>query len=200
MSNWLLEAIEPAPSLVGPNEIPSQFAEATLSGIKPVRVRTLVSTYGQQFWEVAALGVAPLLVGSPGTYKSYAAAVLGRQVQDVAQVSVGWCTVPVALTQLERKRYDARTDEQIERWKTVPFLVLDDFAMARVGSWQYDVMVEIMMARFDGLKPTLYTGNVLVSDPKQQLREEMQRLLGVQVTRRVFERSEGFRQYVGAVT
>lgn len=197
-SNWLLHVVEPDPVFAREVVTPSQYATATLAGIVPPRLRSMVAAYGAQFWEVAAQGIAPLIVGPPATYKSYAAAVLCRQVQEVAQVQAAWCTVPVMLTKMERKRYASETDDQIERWKDVPFLVVDDFAMARVGSWQYDVLVEIAMARFERQRPTVWTGNVLVSNPKQELREEMNRLLGIQLTRRVFERSEGFRQYVGA--
>lgn len=198
MSNWLLEAAEPHANLVGRDSVPAQFADVTLEGLRQVTLRSLVRSYGQQFWEAGSQGLAPLILGPPATYKSYAAAVLCKQIHQAAKVPTAWCTVPVDLTRIERKRYQPDTDALIDRWKTIPFLVLDDFAMIRTGSWQFDVLLEIAMARFEARRPTMWTGNVLLREGESDPWPQIERLMGVQLLRRMTERSEGFRRYVGA--
>lgn len=197
MSNWLLQAAAPHANLVGRDSVPAQFTDVTLEGLRSSKLRALVRSYGQQFWEVGSQGLAPLIIGPPATYKSYAAAVLTKQIHQAAQVPTAWCTVPVDLTRIERKRYQPETDELIERWKTIPFLVLDDFAMIRPASWQFDVLLEIGMARFEARRPTLWTGNVLLTGGDTDPWPQIEKLMGIQLLRRMTERSEGFRCYAG---
>lgn len=188
---------EAHPNLVGPLEVPAQFADASLETIPHAKLREQVREYGRQFWDLAPRGIAPVWLGPPATYKSYAAAVLCTAMHGQG-VKTAWVTVPVRLTELERKRYSPEADHALARWKTVPFLVLDDFAMVRLNSWQHDALVEIAMARFETQRPTLWTGNVFIegtTTPK--LSTLLEQVVGAQLTRRMLERSEGFRYYVG---
>lgn len=196
-TNWLLDAAEPHQNLVGPLVLPPQFAEARLEEIPHPKLREQVREYGRQFWELAPHGIAPVWLGPPATYKSYSAAVLCKAMHSQG-IKTAWATVPVKLTELERKRYDGTADQVLTHWKQVPFLVLDDFAMVRMNSWQHDALVEVAMARFESQKPTLWTGNVFVEEgtvPK--LSALLEQAVGAQLTRRMLERSEGFRYYVG---
>lgn len=196
---WLKQAVQPTLETLGPSPVPGQFAEATLDTIPSRRMRELVRKYGANFWDAGGGGIAPVLLGPVGTFKSYAAAVISRQVRDVARVRTGWCTVPIDLTKLERSRYTDATDRQIQEWKEVPLLVMDDFGMVRVASWQYDILVEIAMERFAAVRPTIWTGNVLVDKVSPDgLRQTMTDMLGAQLTRRILERSEGYRLYIGS--
>ncbi len=190
---WLRDAVEPSPLLVGPPPVPEQFKNATLANIPSEPLRGLLRRYGGEFWDAAGKGVAPFLIGPPGTYKSYGAAVLCAQLHNRVGIRTEWCTVPVQLTKLERMRFTANTDDAIERWKTCPFLVCDDFAMVRLNSWQHDVLVEIAMARFEAQKPTLWTGNIVLAQGNTQALTEA---VGAQLSRRLMERSAGYRLYV----
>lgn len=199
-SAWLAGAVQPTDEMLGPSPVPAQFDNATFSAIPHAGLRGVVRKYGTDFWDAAGAGLAPVFLGPVGTFKSHSAALLSRQIRNVARIRTGWCTVPVDLTEMERKRFAPRTDERIQDWKDVPFLVMDDFGMVKVGSWQYDVMVEIAMHRFAQGMPTLWTGNVLVSKASSDaLRQTMTDMLGAQLTRRVLERSEGYRIYIGSV-
>lgn len=201
VSAWLAGAVQPTAELVGPDPVPAQFSNATLAAVPHAGLRATVRKYGAEFWEAADQGLAPVFLGPVGTFKSHSAALISRQIRDVARVRTDWCTVPIDLTSLERKRYDDRTDQRIQAWKETPFLVMDDFGMIKVGGWQYDVMVEIAMHRFEARRPTLWTGNVLVAKPSAEaLRQTMVDMLGAQLTRRILERSEGYRIYIGSVT
>lgn len=160
-------------------------------------LKKLITNYGRDFWAAASHGIAPLLVGPPGVYKSYSSAVLAKQIHEKACVRVAWCDVPVTLFQLERKRFQHATDEVIDGWKQVPWLVIDDFAMVQVGSWQHGVLCEIAMHRFSQGRPTCWTGNVQFARGQQNALVDA---VGAQLARRLMEGSEGFRLAIpGAV-
>jgi DNA replication protein DnaC len=182
---------------MGKAPVPEQFSDAVVDVIPHKTLRDCVLKYGQQFWQQASRGFAPLFLGAPGVYKSFAAAALSRVLHERACVPIAWCDVPVGLNAMERRRFDRATDEQIERWKQVPWLVLDDFAMAKKDSWQHGVLTEVAMARFDLGRPTCWTGNIEVTSPSPQAVEEaLRENAGVQLARRILERSENFRVYV----
>jgi DNA replication protein DnaC len=189
--------VEAHPNLVGALELPAQFTDVHLDTIPYPKLKEQVREYGRQFWDLAPRGIAPVWLGPPATYKSYSAAVLCTAMH-AQGVKTAWLTVPVKLTELERKRYSDAAEQALAHWKRVPFLVLDDFAMVRLNSWQHDALVEIAMARFESQRPTLWTGNVFLepgTTPK--LGTLLDQVVGVQLTRRILERSEGFRYYVG---
>jgi len=195
---WLLRAVEWHPALMGTAPIPSQFHDAVIAKVPHKALRQCILRYGAAFWTEASLGKAPLLLGSPAMYKSYAAAALSRALHSRANIHVGWCDVPITLNQLERKRFDRATDDMIDQWKLVPFLVIDDFGMAKLDTWQFSVLAEIAMARFDAGRPTCWTGNIDVEgEPSPaKVEEALRRGVGTQLTRRILERSEGYRVYV----
>jgi len=182
---------------MGRPPIPDQFATATVD-VVPDQLRSCVLAYGKAFWQAASDGKAPLFLGNPARYKSYSAAALARALHERACIHVDWCDVPVTLNQLERNRFDRATDERIDRWKQVPFLVMDDFGMAKLESWQGGVLAEIGMFRFDRGFPTCWTGNVAIDGAvsAQSIDEALRRHVGVQLARRIMERSEGYRVYV----
>jgi DNA replication protein DnaC len=199
IADWLRRAVEPIPSLMKPPPIPEFLADAELQHIPHKFLRDVLVRYGEQFWELASRGVAPMFLGPPSVYKSYSAAVLCKAVHGRLHVPVEWCNAPVTLNQFERRRFDQATDAQIERWKKAPFLVVDDFAMVRKDSWAMGALTEIAMARFDLSRPTCWTGNVEASDPVSDaaaVTNALKDIVGAQITRRMFERSEGFRVYV----
>jgi DNA replication protein DnaC len=195
---WLLQAVEWHPSLMGPLPLPEHMRECTLEMIPHKSLRKAVLRYGQDFWQLASKGIAPLFLGDPAQYKSYAAAAIAKALHERACLRVAWCDVPITLNQLERRRFEKATDERIEQWKQVPWLVMDDFAMVRLDSWQYGVLAEVALYRFDAGKPTCWTGNIdVVGEPTAQAVEDsLKRAVGTQLTRRILERSEGFRVYV----
>jgi DNA replication protein DnaC len=198
VAHWLLRAVEPHPALMGPSPVPTQFHDVTVDGIAHAALRDCVHRYGEHFWQAASAGLGPLFLGAPARYKSFAAAVLTRGIHERACVPSSWCDVPVALNQMERRRFDRTTDELIESWKVVPWLVFDDFALVRPETWQHGVLMEVAMARFDARKPTCWTGNVELSNrpAPDAVAEALKRVAGVQLARRVLERSENYRVYV----
>ena len=195
---WLREAAEPHPDLVGESPVPYQFNGVHLDMLPTKALKRVISTYGAKFWAEGTQGMAPLLIGPPGAFKSVSAAILSNEIRSKAWVKTGWCTIPVDLTRLERARYAERTSDQIQEWIKVPFLVMDDFAMIRLGSWQFDVMAEIAMSRFDARRPTMWTGNItLPGGSLDGVQKALMSAVGAQLARRMLERSAGYRLYVG---
>jgi len=161
-------------------------------------LKRVVLAYGAKFWAEGALGMAPLLIGPPGAFKSVSAAVISNQIRQKALVKTGWCTIPVDINRLERSRFTDSTSAQIQEWIHVPFLVMDDFGMVRVGSWQFDVLAEIAMSRFDARRPTMWTGNVTIPGGSLDgVQKALVSAVGAQLARRMLERSAGYRLYVG---
>jgi len=183
---------------MGRAPIPDHFATVTIEQIPKRALRECILRYGKSFWQSASAGLAPMLLGPPSVYKSYGAAALAKALHERACVRVDWCNVPVTLNQLERKRFERATDDQIERWKQVPFLVIDDFGMIKMGTWQYNALAEIAMYRFDTGRPTCWTGNIEISGSPtlDAITASLQQGVGTQLTRRMMERSEGYRLYV----
>ena len=182
---------------MGPAAVPEQFSNAVIDVVPHRTLKECVLRYGREFWQAASRGFAPLFLGAPAVYKSFAAAALTKALHERALVRGEWCDVPITLNQLERRRFDRSTDAQIDRWKQAAWLVMDDFAMARQDTWQHGVMTEIAMSRFDTGRPTCWTGNVEVEQATpEKVEEALKRLAGVQLARRILERSEGYRVYV----
>lgn len=196
-TNWLYKAREIHPDFMGPVPVPEGLQDVELANLRMPILADCVLRYGEDFWTVAAAGVAPLFLGPPTRYKSFAAAVLVKACHRKLLPSA-WCNVPVHLNQLERKRYSPESDKQIAKWTNVPFLVMDDFAMIQKDTWQYNVLIEIAMSRFDSSKPTCWTGNIdLKGKPTaQDIEAALHDCVGVQLTRRLLDRSEGYRLYV----
>jgi len=70
--------------------------------------------------------------------------------------------------------------------------------MIRLGSWQFDVMAEIAMSRFDARRPTMWTGNItLPGGSLDGVQKALMSAVGAQLARRMLERSAGYRLYVG---
>jgi DNA replication protein DnaC len=183
---------------MGRAPIPDHFASVTIEQIPKRALRESLLRYGKEFWQAASRGIAPMFLGPPSVYKSYGAAALAKALHERACVRVDWCNVPVTLNQLERKRFERATDERIEAWKQVPFLVIDDFGMIKMGTWQYNALAEIAMYRFDTSRPTCWTGNIEIdgSPSLDAITNSLQACVGTQLTRRMMERSEGYRLYV----
>lgn len=191
-TNWLVLEKEAKwhPTMRRPFNCPLRFKDAQPDGIPDDLLRGMVRRYLREFWTHAPQGVAPCFVGKARSYKSYAAAVIGRWVANAADVETWWIDCGDDLMVLERQRYEDATQEYIAWLKQVPFLIMDDFTNVREKTWAADLMVEIATARFNSLRPTLYTGNVLFT------KDDLQRLAGLYgacLARRIFDGADGFR-------
>lgn len=172
----------PAPTL------PPRFAGAVLKDVQPGAVRDVLCDYSTQFWQVAADGRGPLFLGRAASGKTTAAAVLARLV--APHVETCWVSVPVLQVGFERSRFDPTLTQQIEHWHSVPFLVLDDFAVIEPRSPGHGILTAVIASRFDHQRPTCYTGNL--SLPAGREWEALAERYGPLVARRLRDTSTGF--------
>jgi hypothetical protein len=176
--NWVQTERSRNPSPVPP-QLPERFRDAVLAEIPAqLGLRELALQYLDGFWSLAPQGIAPVLLGPAGTYKTYTACAIVRRVGAHLESQFVSCPVEFATRALER--YSGPTRQWIESLYSTPFLVLDDFLLMKVGSWESDVLRAILMARFDGLRPTLLTANA-------QDMARVEETCGVTVARRVHD-------------
>lgn len=193
MNNWLTRRVQilpKPPTLV----VPERYADTTQEQL-PTPLATLLSEYLFGFWTHAPKGIAPLLLGRAFTWKTAAAVVLAKQIQEVHKVAVTFVSVPDKMIQLELNRFSEETRQMLARWKLADFLILDDFATVEPKSFGHDVLKSLIAARFDSTRPTVWTGNVELDakDPFKGLGLAYGPLMG----RRLQQGAEGFTVVTG---
>lgn len=184
--NWLheLRLTNPTPPAL---QLPLRYADATLDGIPGGTLRDVTTDYLHRFFDVAAQGTGCLFLGRAETFKTYAAAVIGRTANGAGIESFFAACAPV-LASIDRDRYADTTRRLLRQLYNVPLLIVDDFTTIQSQSYQSQLLVEIAEARFSALKPTIWTGN-LVTDPLKAMGD----LYGPSFARRVHRASDGFR-------
>lgn len=188
-TNWLLAARKSHPDLVRPSEVPPRYRAATMEGVPHRALQEVASKYAASFWSVAPQGVAPLLLGSAQEYKTVTAAVLARAVRERCWIDVGWCNCAAEFSRFDRETYSEATRDRLQFLKTVPFLVMDDFSQVAQGSRMLSTLVEVGTERFDALRPTLWTGNLLITATDSSA---LMTAVGACLGRRMLEASAGF--------
>lgn len=193
---WWAGIVETNVAFLGEDPIPLKFRGGELNQIPQAKLRELVRNYGRNFFDAAPKGIAPLLLGPMAAYKSFSAALLARQIREKALVKVDWVDCPVLLNAFERRRFDVETSERIEQIKNTGWLVMDDFAFVRLGTWQSDLMAEIACHRFDNSMPICWTGNVHMAVDEKAPLAILSEVVGGQLARRILEASQGYRLMV----
>lgn len=191
-SNWLLEA-RMSPTVLPPLDLPRRYMDATLKNVPHLALVKVARNYGTKFWEAAPKGLAPLLVGAAGEYKTVTAAAIARAVHDVMNIEVGWCNCAVDFIRFDREAFAPSTQVRIAQLKLIPFLVMDDFTQVPLGSRMHNTLQEIAGVRFDSLRPTLWTGNIVLEKGDT---EKLAKTVGTFLARRILETSVGFRGQV----
>jgi DNA replication protein DnaC len=97
------------------------------------------------------------LVGDIGTGKTLVASALANTLVEGGLAEVGFYTVTEVLARL--KDWDQNTDT-LALCKDVALLVLDDIGIERVTEWGVSQLFDILNARYQGSRPTVYTSNL----------------------------------------
>jgi len=175
-------------------DLPRGLETATYEQLPKSRIKQVTRDYLTRFGEVATQGIAPLFIGRAGTYKTRASAVIARAVFERGNLAVEFVDCTMALLELDMNKYGKGTLGVIERWKRVPFLVMDDFAQVKPTSFGAEIIRGILATRYNALLPTLWTANVAL--PADEEFDRLGELYGAQFGRRLKERSEGFRVFI----
>lgn len=180
----------PSPEFLAPLALPRRFAGALLADITSGPIVSLAARYMSAWDVVAARGLAPALCGVGGQWKTYCAAALTRWVY-AQGYDCEFVQCAAELPALERARFAHSTATRLDALATVPWLVLDDFAVVRDGSYAADVLTELAERRYADLRPTMYTGNTSLETQALGSR------FGVCFARRFEVGSEGYRLMLG---
>ncbi len=168
--------------------LPPRYANASydiLAKGSPV-LATIVKDYLARYWPLAEKGMAPAFVGRTESFKTYATAVLARQVAQSALLPVHWVACGVDLMGVSP--WQAREAALLGPWVSAPFLILDDVTTLRANTAAVDLLQAIVLSRFDNQLPTCWTANL----PADRLEAGLAENLGVSSARRLLECSAGF--------
>jgi DNA replication protein DnaC len=186
---WLDRARKAHEAMLTPNEVPERYRQVAFIPAMPANVARAVSDYCIGFWDLAAKGIAPAFLGRAGSYKTYSASLIANHVRNKGLLNTAFVQCGPELQQLERRRFDAESDQRIEHLCAVPFVVLDDFTKARPGSWAVDMLDAIVERRYSTGLPTCFTGNCLITATDNS---ELLNHFGVGFARRFREMTTGF--------
>lgn len=192
-TNWLTDRRVAHPSLLKESEVPRRFADVSITSVKPAALLKVAEKYNQQFWDAAPKGIAPLLLGTAGQFKTVTAAVLARGIREQYLIDVAWCNCATAFVQFDREAFAPETKKRIDWLKTVPFLVMDDFSHVQPNSRMMATLVEVGCTRFDDMLPTLWTGNLTLAKGDHS---KLVECVGTALARRMLDASAGFRAQI----
>ena len=162
MTTWIdtYRAAHPEPE---PLRIPERFAAAELAGIPEGPLRQCAISYLTNFYTLAAAGKGCLFLGRAGTYKTYTACAILKQIHGKARLDARFVQCPLFVNRIERARFSTDSERLIQQTCTQPVVVMDDFSQVVPNSYGAGILLEIAEARFSNQLPTLWTGNIHVS-------------------------------------
>lgn len=173
-------------------ELPLRYRDVTINQLHAGPLRSVVVDYLRSVKSFVRDGLAPVFIGRARTGKTTAAALVARELDACHQLSVAWVNAPTWAGQFDRRRFEETTELQVRQWAAVDFLVMDDFSEVQPGSVMGGVIRQLLAARFDAQRPTLWTGNILLGpgDPAQELYAEVSKRWSASFARRLQDGGE----------
>ena len=151
---------------VPPLVMPPRFAEACVSDIPKGDIHDVAQDYCRRFYELAPVGRAPVFFGRSREFKSFAAAAIAREVHR-AHFEVAWCSCATDVLRVEMDKWSPASRGYMRKLSEVPFLVMDDFWEIGGDGFGRALLVAVAAARYDALKPTIWTANLDVPEGKE---------------------------------
>lgn len=180
---------------IAPPELPERFADAKLEHLPQGLLRNTVLRYlgAENLRTNIENGIGCLFIGKAGVYKTYAAAVLAKEIHERLKLPVVFVQCPVFMGQCERNRFADSTEKRIRGLYHAPVVVMDDFSQIATGSFGAGLLLEIAESRFSNLCPTIWTGNINVPEVSaESLIQGISTQYGTSFGRRVVETSKGY--------
>jgi len=168
--------------------IPKRFSEVEFDEGTNSDVRQLCNNFIDNFDAYYDQGIAPVLTGPPGLGKSYAAAVMAKQLYYDLKVPVFWADTVTILNRLMDHK-DFRSPDYFKLKDLIiktPIIVLDDFGHMQEFSRSKELFLEIVNSRYASKRPTIMTMNHPLQKPDPEtLWEYVANAVGAAVTRRI---------------
>lgn len=110
-----------------------------------------------------------LLYGSTGTGKTYQAYAALRSAL-LVRPKIGWAasTFPDFAAAL-RPRQGVDTEAQMDRFRSVELLLMDDLGTAKGSEWVEEITYRLINGRYEDMKPTIFTTNLTLAELKLAL-------------------------------
>lgn len=192
--SWLEERVSRrsvAPLLA----LPEALRGAQISKLPSGGIQDVVTEYLKDFWNQASQGIAPVFIGRARQGKTFAAACIAREANRQGFVEVEWMNGPFDSLALDMQKYTIETTRRVKRLSVVDLLVIDDFFEVR-STYGTELLISLASERFANLRPTIWTGNLVLQQEDAAWSEVAQRF-GVGFSRRL---RDGGKNYTLVIT
>lgn len=173
-------------ALLGRAAIPPRFEDKAFADYRVEsdgqrRALDVCRNYAETFPERVEDGRCLLLLGNPGTGKTHLVTAIAGEVIRRHRMSAIYSTVTDAVRQFKDNwTTRARAESEIiEAFASPSLLVLDEIGMGWGSETELNLLFEIINARYQAKRPTVFAGNIA--------RDEVRQCLGDRVADRLNE-------------
>ena len=182
-------------------KIPRRFVSAEFDELTAEPAKDNGEAFILNFDYFYEQGIAPSFIGTAGTGKTYASAVIARRL-DREGIPCFWVSVVKALNKLMDYKDFRMKDEYFALKRniiTTPYVVMDDFSHLQTFTRTRELFYELVDTRYASKLPTTFTANVDLNKiesggiikNESAITNTLEEKFGAAVIRRVKAMSEG---------
>lgn len=140
----------------------------------PLRFRSAVTdradvlAWAAQFAADPATAPSLLLLGPTGTGKTHQAYAAAR-VALTARKATWLATTATDMFATLRPRTGVDTEAVMDRYRNTMLLLIDDVGVAKQSEWVEEVTYRVLNGRYEQMRPTVITSNLVLPDLKHAL-------------------------------
>lgn len=135
-----------------------------------------------------------LLLGATGAGKTYQAYGALRAAV-LAHPRASWATTTYAdFTAALRPRPKVDTEAEMDRFRSVDLLLVDDLAAAKSSEWVEEVTYRLVNGRYEDMRPSIFTSNLALAELKEAIGDRVASRLAETCVRVVLDGPDRRRQ------